>query len=61
MRGVEKGDSMGQVTFFASLFGVAAKLSKQGDLTSLAFLGDFLQHNPIQWDQAQLFNVYSTI
>jgi hypothetical protein len=24
MRGVEKGDSMGQVTFFASLFGVAA-------------------------------------
>jgi hypothetical protein len=24
MRGVEKGDSIGQVTFFASLFGVAA-------------------------------------
>jgi transposase, IS6 family len=40
-RRVGKADITGQISFIASLFGVAAKLSKKGSFTLIAFLQSF--------------------
>ena len=48
MQGVAKGDIPGQVTLIACLFGLAAQVQQEGRASwPLAFLCEFLQHNPI--------------
>ncbi len=50
MRGVERGDIMGQASFIAGLLGWRTQLNKQREPVSLACLQEFLQHNPpIDW------------
>jgi len=45
MRGVEKGDILGQVASSLACSEWPPKLNKRWDFTLLAFVPDFLQHN----------------
>jgi hypothetical protein len=46
MRGVERGDIMGQAALIAGLLEWRTQLNKQREPVSLASLQGFLQHNP---------------